>query len=172
MTYKKVDEKTQAKNIIESGNTATTVYIDDNMLYCANVGDSKCVLVKKESIDKLSYDDKITDEEELKRIKSEGGQIIDERLGGILAISRSFGDNDLKKCGLTSTPHFSKRVLTEKDRFCIVASDGVWDVITDEILLQLSKDAKDPDSLAKTLIDESVKLGSTDNISCIVIAFF
>ena len=172
MTYKKVDEKTQAKNIIESGNTATTVYIDDNMLYCANVGDSKCVLVKKESIDKLSYDDKITDEEELKRIKSEGGQIIDERLGGILAISRSFGDNDLKKCGLTSTPHFAKRVLTEKDRFCIVASDGVWDVITDEILLQLSKDAKDPDSLAKTLIDESVKLGSTDNISCIVVAFF
>lgn len=172
MTYKKVDEKTLAKNCIESGNTATTVYFDENMLYCANVGDSKCVLVTKDSVDKISYDDKITDEEELKRIKSEGGVIIDERLGGILAVTRSFGDNDLKNKGLTSCPHFAKRTLSDKDKFCIVASDGVWDVITDEILLNLTKDAKDSGSLANSLIEESTKLGSTDNISCIVIALF
>ena len=36
----------------------------------------------------------------------------------------------------------------------------------------ITKDAKDSESLANSLIEESTKLGSTDNISCIVIALF
>lgn len=169
--FKKLDEKVKSHNCVEIGNTATIVYIEDNNLFCANVGDSKCVIVTNNQIETISYEDKCTDEEEKKRIISEGGMIIDERLCGVLAITRAIGDHDLKCKGLSAIPHFVKRSLSEKDKFCILGSDGIWDVITDENLLLLSKDAKDPDTLANLLVKEAIKLGSTDNISCIVISF-
>ena len=169
--FKKLDEKVKSQNCVEIGNTATIVFIEDNNLFCANVGDSKCVIVANNQVETLSYEDKCTDEDEQKRIASEGGMIIDERLCGVLAITRAIGDHDLKCKGLSAIPHFVKRSLSEKDKFCILGSDGIWDVITDENLLLLSKDVKDPEILANLLVKEAVKLGSTDNISCIVISF-
>lgn len=42
-----------------------------------------------------------------------------------LAMARAFGDFCLKDYGLISTPEFSHRLLTEKDQFIVLASDGV-----------------------------------------------
>ena len=40
----------------------------------------------------------------MKRIEREGGSIIDDRLGGILMVSRGMGDFDLKTKGLSCEP--------------------------------------------------------------------
>lgn len=43
-----------------------------------------------------------------------------------LAMARAFGDFCLKEYGVISIPEFSHRLLTEKDQFIVLASDGVW----------------------------------------------
>ena len=53
----------------------------------------------------------------------------------------------------------------------MIASDGVWDVLTpDEIAKIIDKNKKIED-LAKIIVDEAIEKGSEDNISCIVIEF-
>lgn len=42
-----------------------------------------------------------------------------------LAMARAFGDFCLKEYGVISIPEFTHRVLTDKDQFIVLASDGV-----------------------------------------------
>jgi len=42
-----------------------------------------------------------------------------------LAMARAFGDFCLKEYGVISIPEFSHRLLTDKDQFIVLASDGV-----------------------------------------------
>ena len=56
------------------------------------------------------------------------------RLDGVLAIARAFGDFSLKKNGLTCSPFVNKIELRLIHKFVIVGTDGVWDVIKDEVI--------------------------------------
>lgn len=42
-----------------------------------------------------------------------------------LAMARAFGDFCLKDFGVISVPEFSHRLLTDRDQFIVLASDGV-----------------------------------------------
>lgn len=42
-----------------------------------------------------------------------------------LAMARAFGDFCLKEYGVISIPEVSHRILTERDEFIVLASDGV-----------------------------------------------
>lgn len=42
-----------------------------------------------------------------------------------LAMARAFGDFCLKDYGLISVPEVSHRLLTERDEFIVLATDGV-----------------------------------------------
>ena len=101
-------EKIEAKEV---GNTGTVVFINNKLLYCANVGDSSCCLIGKKCAEFITTEDKCTNKKEQKRIEKAGGKIIDERLNGILAVSRGFGDFDLKNQGLTCQPHIYKKLI-------------------------------------------------------------
>jgi serine/threonine protein phosphatase PrpC len=48
-----------------------------------------------------------------------------------LAITRAFGDFNLKSKGVTAEP-FIKRIKIPKDAILVMASDGIWDVIDDQ----------------------------------------
>jgi len=168
-TFSAVDLEVKKANYKHIGNTMTIVYIQSKMLYCANVGDSSCVLVCKENGKKISYDDKATDPNEMKRIESENGKVIDDRLNGILAISRGIGDFDLKNKGLSSEPHLYKCLIDEDVDYCVIASDGVWDVLTPEDIYRITKHEKNTDIIVENIVNEAIEKGSEDNISCIVI---
>ncbi len=43
-----------------------------------------------------------------------------------LAMSRSFGDNVSKAVGVTHVPEIIRLNLDKRDRFVLVASDGIW----------------------------------------------
>jgi serine/threonine protein phosphatase PrpC len=59
-----------------------------------------------------------------------GGKILMGRLGGLLAITRAFGDIALKKnMGLIARPEVKKVEIRLNHRFVIVASDGLWDFV-------------------------------------------
>lgn len=98
----------------------------------------------------LTKDQKPSDEEEKKRILSSGGRVerIRDEFGKLvgpyrvwdkngnfpgLAMSRSIGDLLAKRMGVVSTPICTKHKIKRNDDFFIViASDGVWDVMEND----------------------------------------
>jgi serine/threonine protein phosphatase PrpC len=106
----------------------------------------------------------------MKRIQKEGGVVDeDERLNGVLAVSRAIGDHDLKHKGLSSVPHFNKKMLSAKDKFCVIASDGIWDEVSNDKAFDIAKECDNAKTYAKKLMEAAIKNGSSDNISVIVI---
>ena len=162
-----MDKEIEQLKKLGVGNTATMVFINNKLLYCANVGDSSCALIGKTN-EFISVDDKCTNKDEMIRIEKEGGKIINNRLGGILAVSRGLGDFDLKKKGLICEPHITKRLIDPNLNYCVLASDGVWDVLSPNEVAKIAYNNK-IEHLAKMIVETALDRGSEDNISCIVI---
>ena len=168
-SFEIMDKEIEALKAVETGNTATVVFINNKLLYCANVGDSSCCLVSSKKAEFISIDDKITNKKEVKRILKCGGKIVDERLDGILAVTRGLGDFDLKKKGLICEPHIIKRLIDLSLKYCVIASDGVWDVLKPNDVYKISHQLSDPEKIAKKLVEDALEKGSEDNISCVVV---
>lgn len=116
------DMKSRRLEITTSGATAVIALIQrfDNKrtLYIANVGDSRAVLVARSSYggqigttgysaQRLSYDHRADDASEQKRISESGGFVTRNRVLGILAVSRSFGDHGMKDFVIGDAFNFS-----------------------------------------------------------------
>jgi serine/threonine protein phosphatase PrpC len=77
----------------------------------------------------------------------------------------------LKDFGLISEPHITKIEINYDDKFCIIASDGIWDVITEEMVFNMTKKVESAEDLANKILKLALNLGSQDNISVVVIGF-
>jgi len=95
------------------------------VLYTANVGDARIVLCRNGKALRLSYDHKGSDENEGKRIAGAGGLILNNRVNGVLAVTRALGDAYMKDL-VTGHPYTTETVIQpEIDEFLILACDGV-----------------------------------------------
>lgn len=95
------------------------------VLYTANVGDARIVLCRNGKALRLSYDHKGSDENEGKRISNAGGCILNNRVNGVLAVTRALGDAYLKDL-VTGHPYTTETVIQpDMDEFLILACDGV-----------------------------------------------
>ena len=174
--FRAIDEDIKKLNCPNVGSTATIVYIEKlkennkRILYCANVGDSRCVLVSKNGVYRLSYDDRVKDPQENERINKNGGIIVNNRVYGQLMLSRSFGDWRIRDVGVIVDPHIIRYELTDDDSFCVIASDGVWDVLKDEECSVLEKMYVNTGEMSKKIITECLRRNSFDNLSCFVIS--
>ena len=146
------------------GSTACIVYItkqnNKKILYCANVGDTRCILTNSEFVKRISYDHKAYDKNEKERIINEGGEINKGRIFGDLIISRAFGDWQYKNLGVISIPHIKRIELTNDDKYVIIASDGVWDVLDDLDVYCLSLRIDNSMELCSKIIETSLENGS------------
>lgn len=171
--FGELDNKINSLNVPEAGSTATVAYIEKlsgkRVLHVASVGDSRCVLVKKDRTLRLSVDDRVEDPNERQRIIKQGGIIFNGRIIGQLMLSRCFGDWGIKEYGVIVNPHLANIDLSDDDLFLVIGSDGVWDVIKDEELKELTKSNTNSLEISKNIIVEAIRRGSEDNISCFVI---
>jgi serine/threonine protein phosphatase PrpC len=78
------------------------------------------------------------------------GLIVMGRVGGVLAVTRAFGDHALRDSGLIAVPHVIKYTLKPFDKFLIIASDGIWDELSDQDAINYCKD--DPSVSCLSLI--------------------
>ena len=171
-SFSKVDDELKFYDSDFTGCTATVVLLEGSDLYCANVGDSKAFLINSTQALQISTDHKAKDPEEAKRILSSGGTITKGRVNGQLILSRTLGDLNAKKNGVISTPSISMNPITKGEtKYCVIASDGVWDVVDGYMLFEMSKGVKGAEDFAKSLVKTALEKGSKDNISCIVISF-
>ncbi|EDR27492.1 protein phosphatase 2C, putative [Entamoeba dispar SAW760] len=122
------------------GCTAIVVLIINNTIYCSNVGDSRCILFKNDTIFPLSTNHKPTLPKELSRITQAGGFVLNERVNGNLNLTRSIGDLmfknqpqlSFKNQIVTCFPDISIQLYDKSPQLLILACDGVWDVLTNE----------------------------------------
>ena len=179
-----------------SGTTCVMVLQVGEKLLCANVGDSRAILVKDNNvIVPLSIDQKPDDPEEKKRIEESGGEISQfeedgEKSGPFrvwkkgeaypgIAMSRSIGDYIATTLGVIPVPKFMDEKLDKDSKFIVVASDGVWEFldnqkVADMVMPFYKKD--DPDGACKALIKESTQWWNqedvvVDDITVIVVFF-
>ena len=101
-------------------------------------------------------------------MKNAGGVIFGGRVFGNLMLTRAFGDYDLKQYGVICNPHISRNEINSEDKYIVIASDGVWDVINDEEIFKISKGCKNAKEFCDLIVKNSAEK-SLDNISCFVI---
>ena len=158
------------------GSTATIIFlykdpfdISIKIMICANIGDSKGVLINKEKIIQITKSHICSDINEVERIKKNGGVVFRGRVFGTLMLTRSFGDKEMKNYGVTAIPYCFSSLINETDLYIIIGSDGVWDTITNEDLFKFSKAKISSEDFAKKIVMLSIDRGTTDNASCLVL---
>ncbi|XP_030546303.1 probable protein phosphatase 2C 58 [Rhodamnia argentea] len=172
--YHTTDKEILEKALVlgKGGSTAVTVIlIDGQRLVVANVGDSRAVICENGVAKQLSVDHEPSKEKRL--IESRGGFVSNipgdvPRVDGQLAVARAFGDKSLK-IHLSSEPDVAEEMIDDKSEFIILASDGVWKVMSNQEAVDSIKNMKDAQSAARHLIDEALNRNSKDDISCIVV---
>ena len=169
--FTQIDNELRFYDSEHTGSTATIITIQNNTIHCANVGDSHAYLLTKNKYTQLTTEHKCTDENEAKRITQQGGTIQKGRVNGQLVLSRTLGDLHVKQHGVIALPSISVNTITNDVTFCVIASDGVWDVINGDSLLTLSKAYVHAGEFAKKIVESAIERGSKDNVSCVVVGF-
>ena len=144
-----------------SGSTCVTVLFTPTRLICINVGDSRCVMGKlnnnKWHSKNLTRDHKPSEPDEMDRILASGGKVeayrdnygnfvgperVWKKEGDVpgLAMSRSFGDEVAHTIGVIVNPEINEYQLYNEDKFIILASDGIWEFISSEEVVNIVKD--------------------------------
>ncbi|WCJ32193.1 Protein phosphatase 2C family protein [Euphorbia peplus] len=163
-----------APNMGRGGSTAVTaILINCHILVVANVGDSRAVICKNGVARQLSVDHEPSTERD--EIENRGGFVSNfpgdvPRVDGQLAVARAFGDKSLKK-HLSSEPDITRDTIDDDTDFIILASDGLWKVMSNQEAADAIKNMKDARSAAKRLSEEALNRRSSDDISIIVVKF-
>jgi len=168
------------------GTTANVVFIRKKMCYIANVGDSMAVLYKAGKAVRLNLEHKISLSKERERIFNSGTNIINNRVGGRLNLTRAIGDHmfksnsQLSNCqqAVIALPEIHKFTITDDMEFIVMGCDGIWDCvdvqdICDFISIKIKEKVPVPKILSEMfgLFLSKIphaKVGS-DNMTCIII---
>ncbi|CAN7101463.1 unnamed protein product [Brassica rapa subsp. narinosa] len=165
--------KSENNHTIDAGSTASTAILVRDRLLVANVGDSRAVICRAGTAFAVSRDHKPDQSDERERIENAGGFVMwagTWRVGGVLAVSRSFGDRLLKEY-VIADPEIQEEKIDDSLEFLILASDGLWDVFSNEEAVEVVKEVEDPEESTKKLVGEAIKRGSADNITCVIVRF-
>uniref|UniRef100_A0A023FQF5 protein-serine/threonine phosphatase n=1 Tax=Amblyomma cajennense TaxID=34607 RepID=A0A023FQF5_AMBCJ len=127
-----------------AGTTAVVVLLKGGRIYCGNVGDSRAIASVGGHVQQLSFDHKPSNELETRRIIAAGGWVEFNRVNGNLALSRALGDFVFKKNEkkspeeqiVTAYPDVIVKDLTPEHEFLLLACDGIWDVLSNEEVVE------------------------------------
>jgi protein phosphatase 2C family protein 2/3 len=174
------------KKQLPSGSTAVSVVVRGSTALVSSVGDSQVVL----STNGLATDMCIAHTPELsserERILAAKGQISKGRIYGMLGVSRAFGDIDFKTGRgefksrfngdlVSAAPDLVVHEIKSQDEFMVLGCDGLYDVMEPQDVVNFVR-AKlslhgDVQHATEELVSHAIALGSTDNVSAIIVCF-
>ncbi len=208
-TKEAIDENGEIKD--SSGSCGIILLIKKNKCIIANIGDSRLVIFKNRKIVFSTIDHKPNYIIEKARIEMAGGKIYQTPsifplyqngkkvdipyrvLPGRLSVSRTFGDIQAKderfggnKTVIIALPDITEIELNDEYNLIIMGSDGIFDVLSNEELLEcidivlkekeITGNIKNEDihqlcgDFTNMIIKSALAKESLDNITCIVIA--
>lgn len=163
-----------------SGTTAVVAVIRENLLVVGNVGDSRITRAfvttsangdETIATESVSVDHKPDRADEKARILASGGRVFaveyDDGIDGPprvwlghmdvpgLAMSRSLGDAVAHTAGVVSEPEYFSHMLTGSDRCLVIATDGLWEFMSNEEVTDIVMAQKDPKVAVDLLIMEA-----------------
>ena len=165
-------------NPLLSGSTSVNVLFTENQMICMNIGDSRAIIAKCSennwTYKQLSRDHKPDIKGEKERILEMGGSIHSvynkgKEIGPLrvwvkgkdipgLGMSRSIGDKIAHTVGVISEPEITVHDLVEEDKCLLIASDGVWEYMTNKDcidIIQKYYEKKEIIECAKEIYQES-----------------
>lgn len=178
---------------LSAGCTACVALMTKDAIYCANSGDSRCVMARGTTALEMSEDHKPDNAGELRRIEAAGGFVEEGRVRGILSLSRALGDLEYKLNKkipveaqmITCVPEIKKVAMTPEDKFVVIACDGIWDCLTSQECVDVftkaikaRKGGQQPVKVVEDMFDQIICKdvhspdcdgSGTDNMTCILI---
>ncbi|KAK8286145.1 hypothetical protein V6Z12_D08G273200 [Gossypium hirsutum] len=176
--FKAMDRELRVHPSIDSfcsGTTAVTLVKQGPYLVIGNLGDSRAVLGTRDKNNmltavQLTVDLKPNLPAEAERIRRCKGRVfalhdepevtrvwLPNNDSPGLAMARAFGDFCLKDFGLISVPEITFRHLTENDEFVVLATDGIWDVLSNEEAVEIIASAPARSSAARALVEVAIR---------------
>ncbi|KAF8081539.1 hypothetical protein N665_0880s0016 [Sinapis alba] len=160
------------------GACCVTALISNGEVAISNAGDCRAVISRGGVAEALTTDHNPDQANEFKRIEASGGYV-DYcngvwRIQGTLAVSRGIGDRYLKEWVIAEPETKILRIKPEFE-FLILASDGLWDKVTNQEAIDVVRPycvgVENPKTISacKKLVELSCKRGSLDDISLIII---
>lgn len=201
-SFEQIDREILSKDEFEyQGSTAVAVVLHEasdgqRTLISANIGDSRGVLSRGGRAVDLTRDHKPNDDKEKARILAMGEKIEWDHYCKVhrvrnLSLSRAVGDRFAKPAVSGEVEILKFPVNERKDEFILLASDGLWDVMSSQEVVsyvhkRLHAAPKDGASISceedkKTLkylrrknmsrfiANEALRRGSGDNISVVIV---
>lgn len=169
-------------NIIatHTGSTAIILLKHKQHIWVANCGDSRAIMnFGQNDFVELTKDHKPDNAEEYNRITKRGGFVSKAsnydvaRVNGMLAVSRSIGDFALFPHVIWQ-PDIKYFVTNEQHKYIVMATDGVWDVFTNQEIIKEINDYYNNTKLYKGVGKHIVSLArqrnSNDNITMIILS--
>uniref|UniRef100_A0A0D9W0I9 protein-serine/threonine phosphatase n=1 Tax=Leersia perrieri TaxID=77586 RepID=A0A0D9W0I9_9ORYZ len=187
LSQEETKERVLSSHSASDGCTATILLIwfdqnEDCFAQCANLGDSACVMSVNGETIIMTEDHRVISKTERARMENLGYPLKDgeSRICG-LNLGRMLGDKFLKEqdSRFSSEPYVSQVVRLTKacSAFALIASDGLWDVISINRAVQLVLEGKQryneqgssTEKIAHHVLSEARKLRTKDNTSVIFI---
>lgn len=156
---------------LASGGVATVVYIDNNELYLANVGDAMALLVQTNGDHKvLTKRHEPGDAKESERIREAGGFVSrNGKLNDVLDVSRAFGYFHLMPC-INAAPHIYETTISDQEELLIIASKEVWEYLSHQTAVDLARGERDDlMKAAHKLRDIAMAYGATNKIMVMIL---
>ncbi|MCO5586792.1 hypothetical protein L7F22_040734 [Adiantum nelumboides] len=178
-----------------SGTTAVTLVKQGNDVILGNVGDSRAIIGTRADDGslvavQLTVDLKPNLPQEAERIRQCRGRVFalqdepdvhrvwlphDNSPG--LAMARAFGDFCLKNFGVIAIPEVTHHRLTEQDQFIVLATDGVWDVLSNKEVVDIVAAVPSKSLAARAVVEMAVhawrsKFPTSKIDDCAVVCLF
>lgn len=187
----------------QSGTTATALLVMESFYVIVSLGDTRAVIAKRINDTlvplQLTHDHVAADATERELVEQRGGTVEFRnnvhRVNGILTITRSIGDEKLAHV-LSREPHVIVMTRDEMKDLCgnvpidddtrspcfiVLASDGLWDVLSNEDTVELVDAVVAPPTstgrnttafqqASEALVHEAYVRGTTDNVGVCLVA--
>lgn len=157
-----------------SGATAVDLLIREGRVYVANAGDARAIVVSHKGVRQLSVDHRLDMATERERIVKMGGLIsypyTRRGVNGLMP-TRTLGDEYFKAVGIIATPDVREYEVARDDLVVLAASDGLFDVVSNQEAADFARRIREPERLARALTREALlKRFSGDNLTIAVVA--
>ena len=141
------------------GTTLVTVIIYNDEMYVANVGDSRCYILRDEELNRITIDHSVVEDLVRMNIISE-----EEAMTHPIRnhITRAMGTDNMVAVDIF------REKLKENDKI-LLATDGLTGYVVDEKIKEILSENEDVDEATKKLIDFTNETAGKDNTSVILI---
>ena len=142
------------------GSTLAAIMVDGENAFIVHVGDSRVYLSRSGRFVRLTVDHRLSDDPKMRGVIDPDATIMND-MGNIL--TRAMGIRDFVEPDFTSLP------LVEGDLF-LICSDGLSDMVEDEVITKVLAMDRSLDQKAKDLINLALAGGGRDNITLILVS--